>query len=104
MNTLTIRLSDHLLHSLQTQAQQVQVPLEQYIVFTLSRQTSPVYEVTPATTEEIQEQELRLAALQQSLGPPDVASARRFLAQREPVAPESDLDPQAVARLRSQLR
>ena len=103
MNTVTIQLPDHLLQNLKTQAQQVKIPVEQYIVFTPSRQTSPVYEVKTATAEEIQEQELRLAALRQSLGPPDVAAARCFLTQREQVAPESGLDPQATALLRAQL-
>jgi crotonobetainyl-CoA:carnitine CoA-transferase CaiB-like acyl-CoA transferase len=102
MSTITIQLPDYLLQNLKTQAQQVKIPVEPYIAFTLSRQTSPAYEVKPATVEEIHEQELRLAALRQSLGQPDMAAARRFLTQREQVAPESDLDPQAAALLRSQ--
>ena len=77
MNAVTIQLPDPLLRHLEIQAQQVKIPVEQYIVFTLSRQTSPVYEVTTATEEEIRERELRLAALRQSLGQPDAAAARR---------------------------
>ena len=103
MNPVTIQLPDPLWQHLTAQAHEAKLPVEQYIVFRLAQQTASAYEVKTFTGEEIQEQELRRAALRQSLGQPDMTAARRFLAQRETIAPESDLDPQTVARLRRQL-
>lgn len=101
MSVVTLELPDTLLENIKAQAGKAQVSLEQYIVFTLSRLSTPAYEVKVATANEFREQEIKFAALRQSLGKPDIEAAKRVLAEREQAEPESDLDTQAVEVLRS---
>ena len=100
MSALTLDLPDHLLQNLKARAQKEQISVEQLIIFTLARQTTPAYSVEAVTDSEVREQERLHAALQQSLGHASPDEARQLLARREQVPPEADLD---AARLRSRL-
>lgn len=99
MSVINLELPETLLKNIKAQAQRAQVSVEQYIVFTLTRQSTPAYEVKPATAEEVHEQELKFAALRQSLGQPDIEETKKVLQTREQVEPESDLDPPAAEML-----
>lgn len=103
MSDVTLNLPDHLLQNLKAQAHKERISVEQLIIFALARQTTPVYDVEAVTESEVREQALRHAALRQSLGCASQDEARRILTARERVAPESDLDAEAAARLRSHL-
>ena len=50
-----------------------------------------------------QQQREAFAALLESLGQASSAETRRVLAEREPVAPEPELDSETVARLRQRI-
>ena len=50
-----------------------------------------------------QQQREAFAALLESLGQASAAETRRVLAEREPVAPEPELDSEAVAYLRKRI-
>lgn len=103
MSTLTIHLPDQLLHNLQFQAQRAGLSLEELILFTLTRQSTTGCEVNALPEAEVQTQELRRAALRQSLGHVTKDEAKRRLQARATVAPEAELDSAAVASLRQHL-
>ncbi len=104
METLTLNLPEALSRNLRAEAQQTGVSLEDLILFALTRLSTPAYTVQAVPEEERRRQETLRAALRQSLGPPaTIEEARRFLETREPVEPEPDLDPVAVAQLRASL-
>ncbi len=104
MSVVILELPDKLLENLKEQAQKESMSVEQLIVFSLTRHATPTYSISKATPEEIHEQETRFAALRQSLGQASIEEARRVLAEREDVQPESDLDSRAVKTLRSKMK
>lgn len=100
MGRLTVRLPDSLHQQLETGAQDEGVSLNQYIVFALTRQTTPVYTVRATPEAEIAEQHAEYAALRERLGRASPETVERMLDERECVAPEPDLDARAAERLR----
>lgn len=104
MSTLTLNLPDQLLRTLQLQAQKAGVSLEELIIFTLTRQSASGYEVTALAEDAVREQQLRRAALRQSLGHVTKDEAKQLLQTRAVVAPEADLDVDAAALLRAHWR
>lgn len=104
MSVVTLELPETLLETIKQEAEQAKVSVEQYIVFTLSRQSNPHYKVIMATTDEIREQEIKFAALRQSLGQPSREITERVLQERESIEPEKDLNPQATEILQSKFK
>jgi hypothetical protein len=104
MSVITLELPETLLRNIKAQAKQAKVSVEQYIVFTLSLQSTPAYKVKTATAKEIREQELKFAALRQSLGKPNLEATKKVLRKREQIEPESDLDSQTVKLLQSKFK
>jgi len=100
MGRLTLRLPESLHRQLESQARQEKVSLNQYLVYALTRHVAMAYMVTPMPEGAVQQQREAFAALLETLGQASVAETRRVLAEREQVAPESELNPEAVARLR----
>lgn len=104
MSVVTLELPETLMETIKKEAAQAKVSVEQYIVFTLSRQSNTAYKVTPATPDEIREQELKFAALRQSLGNPNRNATKRVLQERGSIEPEKDLNPRAVEILQSKFK
>jgi hypothetical protein len=103
MGRLTLRLPETLHRELESQAENEQVSLNQYLVYALTRQVSMAYTVTPMPEGAVEQQQIAFEALLQRLGKASAADIQRALAEREPAAPEPDLDPALIDRLRRQI-
>jgi len=103
MGRLTLRLPESLHRQLESQARQEKVSLNQYLVYALTRHVAMAYMVTPMPEGAVQQQRKAFAALLQNLGQASSAETRQALAEREKVAPEPGLDPEAIARLRQRI-
>jgi hypothetical protein len=100
MSRLTVRLPDSLHRQLETGARDEGVSLNQYIVFALTRQTTPAYTIRAIPESEQAEQQAQYDALRARLGQVAPEQVLQLLDEREVVAPEPDLDPVAAERLR----
>ena len=103
MGRLTVRLPDSLHHQLTALSQNEGVSLNQYIVYALTRQTTLAYIVQGVPEEEIEEQRTSFKALLESLGEASDEEIERVLAEREGVEPETDLEKEAVERLKKRI-
>lgn len=109
MNTkeINVKVPEPLFLNLAAQAKSEGVTLEEIVVYALTRQTTPVYEVRELTDENLREQERRHAALTQSLRKNgrqiSIKEAEKILATREQVEPESELDGETIEKLKSVL-
>ncbi len=104
MSRLTLRLPETLHRQLEVQAKREGVSLNQYIVYTLSRQLTQSY-TGHAVPEEmvVAQQQAQFTALLRELGQASPEAIRAILAARDHVEPEPDLTPDIVAQLRSRL-
>jgi len=100
MTRLTVRLPESLHRQLDTLARREGVSLNQFIVYTLTRQSVPVYTVRAQSDAEIEAQRAQLAALRERMVKATPESIQRALDSRQEVDPEPDLDPGAAKRLR----
>ena len=100
MSRLTLRLPDTLHQELEALAKRDQVSLNQYVVYALTRQVTPAYTIVAMSPEAVQQQREQFEALLRNLGAASPAAITRAMEEREHVAPEPDLDPDLVARLR----
>src|SRR5689334_19450608 len=103
MIRLTLRLPETLHHQLEAQAKRESVSLNQYIVYTLSRQLTQSYMVHTVPEETVAQQQAQFTALLQQLGQASPEAIRAILAARDHVKPEPDLTPDIVAQVRSRL-
>lgn len=83
MGRFTLRLPDTLHHTLEEQAKQEGVSLNQYLVYKLTQSTKPDYTVQVVTEVDVKQQHNRLQALMTFLGTPDDNRAREFLDSRD---------------------
>lgn len=100
MSRLTVRLPASLRRQLETMARDEGVSLNQYVVYALTRQMTPVNTIRVTPESEIAEQRVRYDALRARLGKASPAVVQEALDAREVVNPDPDLDPGDVARLR----
>lgn len=100
MSRLTVRLPESLHRQLETGARDEGVSLNQYIVFALTRQTTPAYTIRATPESELAEQRAQFDALRARLGQVAPEKVLQVLDEREAVAPDPDLDPVAAERLR----
>lgn len=103
MGRLTVRLPDTLHRQLRDMARSEGVSLNQYIVYTLTRQVTLAYTVHPVPASEVAEQRAAYTALLQSLGGATSEEIEAAMAEREEVSSERELSPQVVKRLQERL-
>ncbi|HEY65917.1 MAG TPA: toxin-antitoxin system HicB family antitoxin [Caldilineae bacterium] len=104
MGRLTVRLPETLHRQLEMQARREGVSLNQYIVYLLTRQVTLAYTVQAVPEEDAARQRDQFAALLQQLGQASHEEIQQVLAEREKVAPETELSPELVSRLQERLR
>lgn len=98
MSRLTLRLPETLHQQLAHLAEREGVSLNQYIVYSLTRQIAPSYTVEMTSAEAINQQQEAFSALRKDLGELSLMEAKSVLAQREAVQPEEALSPDIIAR------
>jgi|APSaa5957512622_1039677.scaffolds.fasta_scaffold28109_1 hypothetical protein len=97
MSRLTLRLPETLHRQLTDRAGREGVSLNQYIVFSLTRQVTLDYMVHPGP--EPATQQATFSALLERLGRASFDEIQETLEEREEVSSESELTPEVVARL-----
>jgi predicted HicB family RNase H-like nuclease len=103
MSRLTLRLPETLHRQLETLAKRENTPLNQYIVYALTRQVTLVYPVQAISEEAVAQQRTDFTALLQSLGQASFEEIEKVMAKREGVEPERGLNPKVVRRLQRRL-
>jgi len=101
MGRLTVRLPQTLHQQLMMLAEQEGVSLNQYILYSLTRQVTPGYVVQPVVSKSAVEQEEQFRATLQRLGNITDAEAQTILAKRARVEPEEGLTPELIARVQA---
>ncbi|MGK7872683.1 MAG: toxin-antitoxin system HicB family antitoxin [Xenococcaceae cyanobacterium] len=104
MSRLTLRLPETLHKQLIHLAEGEGVSLNQYIVYTLTRQVAMAYAVRTVPEEEVNQQKQAFNALLQTLGEVSSSEIEVVLAEREMVQPEEELNPEIVNRLEQRIR
>lgn len=99
MAQLTLELPDTLHHQLERLAQDEGTQLPQYILYVLTRQVASVYTVQIIPEETFDQQEAAYLALRQQWGKASPQQVKEFLAQREAVEPEPELQPEVIEKL-----
>ena len=101
MGRFTLRLPETLHKELEERAQLEGISLNQYIVYTLTRQIASSYQVQILPEASIREQRTRYDALLAKLGQTSTAETVAFLLEREEV--DSELPVDVVARLKARI-
>ena len=101
MSRLTLRLPETLHQQLETLARQENVSLNQYIVYSLTRQATWASTLRALPETAVAQQPADFSVLLQGLGQVPSEEVKKILADREEVQPEPDLNPDAVRRLQS---
>lgn len=104
MGRFTLRLPETLHNELESRAQQEGVSLNQYIVYTLTRQVASTYTIQVLPEQLIKEQRASYEKLLDSLGEPSLSATKEFLAGRETVQREDDLTEEMVTRLEERMK
>lgn len=103
MSEYTLQLPDTLFQHLEQLAIREGVPLNQYLIYALTRQVASAYMLQTATPSEIAAQQEAFTEWQQTRTNPSNEQMDALLTQRETVAPEPDLRPEVVEKLRQLL-
>ena len=103
MGRLTVRLPDTLHHQLSALSQKEGVSLNQYIVYALTRQLTLAYMVQGVPTEELQQQRASFEELLEGLGEASATEIKRTLANRDVIEPKTEIEKEAVERLRKRI-
>ncbi len=100
MSRLTVRLPDSLHHQLVTQAESEGVSLNQYLVYSLSRQVSMgKYVVQPVPAEQVAAEAKAFEKLLASAPKAIAEEIKQVLDEREHITPEPELGPEATKHL-----
>lgn len=99
MGRFTLRLPQTLHDELEIRAQNEGVSLNQYIVYTLTRQVASTYTIQVLPEKTINEQKESYAKLLDSLGDSSISATKAFLAERDKGQPEEELTAEITARL-----
>lgn len=102
MSQLTLQLPETLHQQLTCLAENEGVPLNQYIIYALTRQVALAYTIQATPTEAVTQQQQAFQALLQELGQASFAEVQSVLDQRDIVQPE--LSPEIVSRFQQQIR
>lgn len=100
MSELTLQLPETLVHQLEVLAENEGVPLNHYVIYTLTRQASLAYTIQLPSPEAIAQQRANYDALLPRLGKGSETQVDEILAGREMVAPEPDLHPETIEKLK----
>lgn len=103
MSRLTLRLPQSLHQQLAGLAEMEGVSLNQYIVYTLSRQATLAYTVQTMPQESINQQKASFTALLQSLGEASFDEIKGLMDEREEVEPEEGLTPEVIQKLQQKI-
>jgi hypothetical protein len=103
MGRLTVRLPGTLHDQLTALAEREGVSLNQYIVYTLTRQATLAYTVQAMPEEAMAQQRASFTALLQSLGQASFEEIEAVMAEREEVEPEAGLSLAVTRRLQERL-
>jgi hypothetical protein len=103
MNEVTIKLPNTLYRNLEVLAENEAVPLNQYIVYILTRQMSEGYTVRVVSDEDIDRQKASFDSLIEKWGRIPPPEAEIILDRREPGEPEPNLPPETVSRLKARI-
>lgn len=103
MSRLTLELPETLHQQLITLAKDEGVSLRQYILYSLTKQTTLSYTVKPVPENEIIKQRTDFNSLLQSLGHTSFAEIEKIMQEREVVEPEAGLSPEIVKRLQNKI-
>ncbi len=104
MGRFTLRLPETLHNELESLAQQEGVSLNQYIVYTLTRQVASTYTIQVLPEESIKQQKASFEKLLDSLGEPSLSATKLFLAEREIGRREDELTDEMVKQLEEKMR
>ena len=104
MSRLTLRLPDTLHQQLIHLAESEGVSLNQYIVYSLTRQSSTNYTIQPIPKQEASQQQSDFTNLLQKLGKASPSEIEVALAERETVQPEKELTPEIIAQFQQRLQ
>lgn len=99
MSRLTLRLPDSLHRRLEALAQEEDVSLNQYIVYSLTRRVTEETRVDTVPGHALREQRAAYDALLERLGRAAPEQVEAALATREAAAPEDELTPEIVENL-----
>lgn len=99
MSEYTLQLPETLVQQLEHLAVREGVPLNQYLVYALTKQVAWAYAIQVSTPQQVAQQQRELEGLWQSLSKPSAEQVDALLAKRERVAPEVDLHPETVEKL-----
>jgi hypothetical protein len=103
VSRVTLQLPETLYRHLASQAQREGVSLQQYILYTLTRQLTHSYTVHVVSEEAVTQQQEQFGVLLEELGqatPPMLTAA---LAARAPSIPEPELTPDVLTHLGTRL-
>ena len=103
MSRLTLRLPQTLHRQLKEQAHLEGISLNQYIVYSLTRQVTSAYTAYAHSEEEVVEREAQFTALRERLKKGSPEEIEEALAKREVVEPEPGLTPEMVHSLRERI-
>jgi hypothetical protein len=104
MSRLTLRLPDTLHQQLIHLAESEGVSLNQYIVYSLTRQSSINYTIQPIPKQETSQQQSDFTNLLQKLGKASSSEIEVALAERETVQQEKELTPEIIAQFQQRLQ
>jgi predicted HicB family RNase H-like nuclease len=104
MSRLTLRLPETLHQQLADLAEGEGVSLNQYIVYTLTRQAALAYAIQVVPESEVGQQQQSFQLLIKQLGQASSTEIQSVLATREQTEPEADLSSDVVARLQERIQ
>ncbi len=103
MGRMTLRLPETLHKALLHHANAEGVSLNQYVVYALTRQTTPAYTVNVVPKKTVEEQREAYLALRDSLGNADPDAVNNVLSRRKLVRLERDVDVLAAKSLQRRM-
>lgn len=103
MRRFTLRLPETLFHRLKLLAQSEGVSLNQYLVYSLTRNVARTYRPIPVPKEEIAQQHAQFDRLIESLGTVSDEEFDAILAEGDEARLNTGLDPDVVARVEAKI-
>ncbi len=104
MNQLTISLPETLQHQLTILARHEGVSLTQYIIYSLTRQTTLAYTIQTIPENLVAQQQVSFDRLKSTLDTASDDEVKAVLAEREIVEPEAELSQEVIQRLQKRLQ
>ncbi len=103
MGRFTLRLPETLHNELDSRARQEGVSLNQYIVYTLTKQVTTSYTIQVLPETAVKEQAARYQALLEKLPRRSESEIDALLQSREQVEPEHDLDDETIQKIQAKI-